>query len=246
MRAWLMVLYSVAAYAFFFGTFAWTAAFVGGSALVKNIDSGPVVTTANAILVDFLLLAVFAIQHSVMARPAFKRWWTRFVPEPIERSTYVLAATAALALLLWQWRAIADPVIWNLEEPRAVAAIWTLFGLGWAVLLVSTFLLNHFELFGLRQSFAHARRTRIPTAEFRTPFLYRMVRHPIYLGLLISFWAVPHMSAGHLLFSIGTTAYIFLGIFFEERDLLAQFGGRYHAYRERVWMVVPFMGGRRR
>jgi protein-S-isoprenylcysteine O-methyltransferase Ste14 len=239
MRAWLMVLYSVAAYVFFLVTFAYAAAFVGGFAFVRNIDSGPVTTMGHAITVNLLLLALFAVQHSVMARRGFKRWWTRIVPEPIERSTYVLAATAALALLLWEWRAIPDPVVWDISSPAFVAIIWTLFALGWVVVLASTFLINHFELFGLRQPFAVAVGKTIPPTEFRTPFLYRMVRHPLYLGLLIAFWATPHMTAGHLLFSAGSTAYVFLGIFFEERDLVAQFGSRYRAYRERVAMIFP-------
>jgi protein-S-isoprenylcysteine O-methyltransferase Ste14 len=242
MRAWLMVLYSVAAYGFFLVTFACTAAFVGGFGFVKNIESGPVTTVAHAIAVDLMLLAVFVVQHSVMARRGFKRWWTRIVPEPIERSTFVLAATGALAFLIWQWRPIPDPVIWHASSAFLVMLLWALFASGWAVALVSTFLIDHFELFGLRQAFAVATGRTVPPAEFRTPFLYRMVRHPLYLGLLIAFWATPHMSAGHLLFSLGTTAYIFLGMFFEERDLVAQFGARYHAYRDRVAMIVPFMG----
>lgn len=239
MRARLMVLYSVAAYVLFVVTFACTAAFVGGFGFVRNIDSGPVTTTARAVAVNLMLLALFAAQHSVMARRGFKRWWTRIVPEPIERSTFVLAATGALAALMWQWRPI-PALAWNLESPMLVALVWTLFALGWAVGLLSTFLISHFELFGLRQAFAVAAGTDVPPAEFRTPSLYRMVRHPLYLGMLIAFWAVPRMSAGHLLFSIGMTAYVFVGIFFEERDLVAQFGSRYRAYRGRVAMILPF------
>ena len=240
MRAWLMVAYSVASYAFFLVTFAFAAAFVGGFAFVRNIDSGPVASMPHAVAVDLLLLALFAVQHSVMARRGFKRWWTRIVPEPIERSTYVLAATSVLALLLWQWRAIPDPIVWDLSSPLLVPLAWGLFALGWAMALASTFLINHFELFGLRQAFAVAVSRPVAPAEFRTPFLYRVVRHPLYLGMLLAFWATPRMSAGHLLFSVGFTGYIFLGIFFEERDLIAQFGSRYHAYRNRVSMIVPF------
>ena len=245
MRAWMMVAYSAAAYLFFLVTFAYAAAFVGGFAFVRNIDSAPAGPVGHAIAVDVMLLAIFAVQHSVMARQGFKRWWTRIVPSPIERSTYVLAATAALALLLWQWRAIPHPVLWNMSSPLAGGLMWTLFALGWILALSSTFLIDHFELFGLRQPFAFALGRTIGPAEFGTPFLYRMVRHPLYLGLLIAFWSTPHMSAGHLLFSAGTTAYIFLGIFFEERDLIAQFGSRYHDYRDRVAMILPFMTSRR-
>jgi protein-S-isoprenylcysteine O-methyltransferase Ste14 len=215
------------------------AGFVGNFPLPTNIDTGPIIPTAQAIFVDALLLSIFAIQHSVMARAGFKRWWTRIVPEPIERSTYVLAASAALALLLWQWKPIPEPVIWDVRDPLAVTILNVLFFAGWIVLLLASFLLDHFELFGLRQPLSHARGYRVRIAEFRTPSLYRYVRHPIYLGLLMSFWSAPHMSAGHLLFSIGTTCYIFVGILFEERDLVAQFGERYRAYRRQVHMILP-------
>jgi protein-S-isoprenylcysteine O-methyltransferase Ste14 len=174
-----------------------------------------------------------------MARRGFKRWWTRIVSEPVERSTFCLAATAALALLLWQWRPIAEPVVWRVHDPAAVLALHAVFWLGWAVLLVSTFLINHFELFGLRQVWAHATGATIPAVEFRTPALYRYVRHPIYLGFLLAFWAAPTMSAGHLLFSVATTGYILVGIWFEERDLVAQFGERYRRYRKQVGMLIP-------
>jgi protein-S-isoprenylcysteine O-methyltransferase Ste14 len=175
-----------------------------------------------------------------MARKGFKRWWTRIVPPAIERSTYVLAATLALALLLWQWRPIAEPVLWRIENPAAVNAIWAIFWLGWGVLLLATFLINHFELFGLRQVFSLLTGREIPEAEFRTPFLYRYVRHPIYLGFVLAFWATPVMTAGHLLFAIGGTGYILVGIWFEERDLVAQFGERYSRYREQVGALIPW------
>jgi len=237
-----MALYSIGAYLFFAATFAYAAGFVGNLPLPTNIDSGPVIPVTRAIVIDVLLLAIFAIQHSVMARAGFKRWWTRFVPQPIERSTYVLAATAALALLLWQWKPIPSPVAWEVHAPLAVIVLQGLFFAGWAVLLLASFLIDHFELFGLRQPFMHARGESSPAQDFRTPLLYRFVRHPIYLGLLISFWSAPRMSAGHLLFSIATTAYIFLGIFLEERDLVAQFGDRYRAYRREVRMILPLPG----
>lgn len=231
--------YALIVYAFFLVTFTCAIGFVGSIGVPRGINDGPPVPLVEAIVVDLLLLGLFALQHTVMARRSFKRWWTRVVPEPLERATFVLAATLVLALLLWQWRPIAQPVIWSVQDGTAVLALQAVFWLGWAVLLTSTFLLNHFELFGLRQPWAALRGRQIPAPEFRTPLLYRHVRHPLYLGFVLSFWATPLMTAGHLLFAVATTGYILVGIWFEERDLVAQFGNRYRIYREQVGMLLP-------
>jgi len=234
------LIYGIAVYVFFLCTFVYAIGFIGGVFVPKTLDSGAPVPLMEAIAVNLLVLGIFAVQHSVMARRGFKRWWTRIVPPAIERSTYVLAATLALALLLWQWRPIAEPVLWRIENPVAVNATWAIFWLGWGVLLLATFLINHFELFGLRQVFSRVLGREIPEAEFTTPFIYRYVRHPIYLGFILGMWATPVMTAGHLLFAAGGTGYILVGIWFEERDLVAQFGERYRRYREQVGMLIPW------
>ncbi len=234
----LAVLYGAAAYAFFLVTFAYAIAFVGNIIVPKTIDSGTPGLLVEALVVNTILLGIFAVQHSVMARQGFKRVWTRIVPEPVERSTFVLFSTAALALLLWQWRPIPD-VVWSVENPIAVAVIHGVFWLGWGVLLLSTFLLNHFELFGLRQVISRLMGWRIPAPQFRTPFLYKRIRHPLYFGFLLGFWATPTMTMGHLLFSVATTGYILIGIFFEERDLINLFGDQYRRYRKQVSMLIP-------
>jgi protein-S-isoprenylcysteine O-methyltransferase Ste14 len=227
--------YGVAVYAFFAATFAYAIGFIGNLAVPKSIDSGMPGPLGEALAINVALLGVFAVQHSVMARRLFKAAWTRIVPHALERSTYVLFASLALALLLWQWRSIPQPLIWSVEGPIA-SVLRAVFWLGWGILLLATFLINHFELFGLRQAFAGAEAAAV---QFRTPFLYRYVRHPIYLGFVLGMWATPVMSAGHLLFAAGGTGYILIGIFFEERDLIAQFGDQYRRYREQVGMLIP-------
>ncbi len=239
MGAWLSLLYGVVSYVFFLGTFAYAIGFIGNVIVPKSVDTGTPAPLAEALIVNLLLLTIFALQHSIMARRSFKRWWTQLVSPAVERSTFVLAATLALALLLWKWVPIPEPVIWSVQSPVISQLLWGVFWLGWATLLLSTFLINHFELFGLRQVLAQAMDREIPEQEFRTPLLYRYVRHPIYLGFVLAFWATPVMTAGHLLFAIGGTGYILVGIWFEERDLIAQFGEKYRRYRAQVGMLLP-------
>lgn len=239
MRGLFSLLYGLAAYAASLVALLYFIGFSGNLLVPKSVDVGAGAPWADALGIDLLLLALFGIQHSVMARRGFKRWWTRVVPPAVERSTYVLATCIVLALMFWFWVPIAAPVVWQVEDRAGVALLWTLFGLGWVLVLVSTFLINHFELFGLQQVFARLTGRVLPQAEFGTPLLYRYVRHPLYAGLLLSFWSVPFMTAGRLVFALGSTAYILIGIAFEERDLLHQFGERYRRYRAEVGMLLP-------
>ena len=234
-------LYGIVAYLLFFAAFLYTIGFVGRRRGAEDHRQRhgrrPL---AAALIIDIVLMSVFAIQHSVMARAGFKRWWTKIVPPAVERSTYVLAATLALILLLWQWRPI-PAVVWHVDNPNAAMALMALEALGWGIVLTSTFLINHFELFGLHQVANNLAGKPMPAPTFKTPLFYKLVRHPIYLGFIIAFWATPLMTAGHLLFAAVTTAYIFVGIALEERDLIALFGDDYRRYRQRVAMIVPFL-----
>jgi len=235
----LALLYGVVAYAVFICTFLYAIGFVEGLLVPKAIDDGVAGPLLPALIVNVLLMSVFAVQHSVMARQGFKRWWTQFVPKSIERSTYVLLASLALVLLFWQWQPIPQ-VVWQVTDPVLATAIIAVSFVGWLLVLFSTFLINHFELFGLHQVINNMRGHDMPAARFKTPLLYKVVRHPIYLGFIIAFWAAPVMTVGHLLFAAVTTAYIFVGILLEERDLLGLFGDEYRRYRARVGMLIPF------
>jgi protein-S-isoprenylcysteine O-methyltransferase Ste14 len=242
------VIYGLASYLIFTLSFAYTIGFVGNYLVPKSIDvgsgaGGPASGLVPSVLIDAVLLGIFAVQHSVMARPAFKRWWTTIVPESCERSTYVLISSLLLILLFWQWRPITT-TIWHVEGWPA-AILTAIFALGWLIGLASTHMIDHFELFGLRQVFDALRGGAARMPLFKTPLLYRLVRHPLMLGLLLAFWATPYMTAGHLLFAVLTTAYIFVGTRLEERDLVAQFGATYERYRRRVPMLLPrlFAGG---
>ena len=235
------VIYGVVAYGFTLVALLYLIGFVGNLIVPKSIDSGTAGPLLQSVIVDTMLIGLFAVQHSLMARQGFKRWWTRIVPSSVERSTYVLAASLALLFLYWQWQPI-PALVWSVNSPAGAALLEGIFWLGWVVLVASTFLLSHFELFGLSQVFSRLFGKQLSDAKFRAPLFYRHVRHPIYLGVLLAVWATPTMTAGHLLFSVVITGYILIGIQLEERDLVQQFGDQYRRYRQHAAMLVPLPG----
>jgi protein-S-isoprenylcysteine O-methyltransferase Ste14 len=236
----LALLYGTAAYALFLATFLYAIAFVAGVGVPRHIDNGTAAPFPVALAIDLVLLSLFALQHSGMARPAFKRWWTRFVPAPVERSTYVLASSLVLILLFWQWRPLPQ-LVWSVDGGIARGLLYGLSAVGWLLVLTGTFLISHFDLFGLRQVWFYARRRQAMDEPFVTRAFYRIVRHPLMLGFLIAFWATPTMSAGHLLFALVTTGYILVAVkFLEERDLVAMYGDTYRDYQRRVPMLLPW------
>jgi protein-S-isoprenylcysteine O-methyltransferase Ste14 len=243
MKRWLIFVYGVVSYAVFFGTFLYAVGFVGNLWVPKSIDSAPESSLGVALLINAALLGVFAIQHSVMARPAFKRWWTRIIPQTAERSTYTLLSSIALIALFAFWEPMGG-VVWSVEPPVGQALLYAAFAFGWLLVLVSTFLINHFDLFGLRQVWLQLLRRPYQPLPFKTPLLYRYVRHPLYVGWFFAFWATPTMTVAHLVFAIATTAYILIAIQLEERDLTAEHP-EYAQYRERVPMLVPLTKKRR-
>lgn len=238
MQRLVILAYGLLSYLIFLASFLYAVGFVGGFVVPKTIDSGPQAETVTALLTDLALLSLFAVQHSFMARLFFKRWWTTIIPRAAERSTYVLASSLLLLLLFWQWRPLPH-LVWAVTQPAFAGVLWTLFGLGWLIVLISTFLINHFDLFGLRQVYLHFVGRPCTPLSFQTPWLYRLVRHPIMVGFLIAFWATPTMSQGHLLFAAVVTAYVLVALQLEERDLVQFYGDSYSQYQREVSMILP-------
>jgi len=246
MKKILAGLYSIIAYLVFLGSFLYAVGFLGSFIVPKNINSGLPASFGKALLVDLSLMTVFALQHSVMARPAFKKWWTKFVPKTIERSTYVLLSSLALILLFWQWIPLPE-ILWQATDPFLVAVLRAGFFVGWLIVLLSTFMINHFDLFGLKQVYEYIKSIPPRPVAFRITLFYQIVRHPIMLGFIIAFWSTPLMTVGHLIFAVATTCYMLIAIsFLEERDLLKLHGDSYRAYQRQVPKIIPFSRRRSR
>lgn len=244
MKKSIVVLYGVLAYIFFLIAFLYAIGFVGNFIVPKSIDDGTETSFMQAFLINTILLGLFAIQHTVMARPAFKKWWIRIISPAIERSTFVLVASLLLLLLYWQWQPIPT-IVWEIENATSVMFINGIFFFGWIVVLISTFMINHFELFGLKQIFENLRDKQLQPPAFKMNYLYKIVRHPIMLGFIIAFWATPSMTLGHLIFSLTTTIYIIIAVkYLEEKDLRNFFGKEYEEYQKKVPMLFPFIGKR--
>lgn len=239
MKRVIFLTYGINAYLIFLGTFCYAVGFVSMLVVPKHLDSEPQSSLLTALLVNGGLLSLFALQHSVMARPAFKKWWTQFVPEPVERSTFVLLASLCLLLLFWQWQPIGG-VVWRVESETSKMFLQSLCLLGFGIVLIATFLINHFDLFGLRQVWLYFKGMPYVHIPFRTPLFYKYVRHPLYLGFIIAFWATPTMTMAHLFFAVMTTAYMLTAIQLEEKDLMKQFGNDYHNYKLSSPMLIPF------
>ncbi|MBT7643866.1 MAG: isoprenylcysteine carboxylmethyltransferase family protein [Rhodospirillales bacterium] len=235
----IALVYGAISYLLFFATFLYSIGFVGNQVVPKAIDSGVSGNIFDAIVINVALLSIFAVQHSIMARPGFKAWWTRIISKAVERSTFVLLTSLILALIFWKWQPMGD-IVWSVENQIGVIALWTIFGIGWLVVLVSTFMINHFDLFGLTQVYDNFKGRESSPPKFMVLGLYKVVRHPIMLGFIIAFWATPVMTMGHLLFAAVTTAYILLSLsLLEERDLVAELGDAYTDYQSRVPMIFP-------
>lgn len=238
MKRTLILLYGALSYVMFLGTYLYFIAFVGGFVVPKTVNSGAAAPLPEALIVNFLLISLFAVQHSVMARWGFKRRWTKIIPKSIERSTFVFITNIILILLMWQWRPMPQ-VIWSVENTIASIILYSLFGAGFALAVLSSFLINHFELFGLQQVYREWRQKAFTAPPFQTPWIYKIIRHPMQAGQILGLWAIPLMTAGHLTLALGMTVYVFIGIYFEERDLVRNFGQRYVEYRQEVPKLIP-------
>lgn len=234
----LFFVYGIACYLIFFGTFLYAIGFVGNFVVPKSMDTGIVEPLGRALLINVLLLSVFAVQHSVMARKNFKQWWSKIIPPALERNTYVLLSSLALLLIFWQWRPMGG-VIWDVSNTSLGSVLIGISLVGWLFVLISTFLLDHFELLGLKQAFSNLTGKKFQNSQFKTPGFYKFIRHPIYFGFTVAFWSTPVMTTAHLLFAIGTLGYTLVGIFLEEKDLVTVFGEEYKNYKSRVSMLIP-------